>query len=118
MKSEVSKLNVRLPVELREDASHVASRLGLSLNAFVVQAVNSYTTYMAQRLAKVQRTMPDQGSATAVVRQDVPAAVRDRPGVTGPGQVTAAQSRVAKVGANQPCPCGSGEKYKRCHGRP
>ena len=23
---------------------------------------------------------------------------------------------VAKVGRNSPCPCGSGEKYKRCHG--
>lgn len=23
-----------------------------------------------------------------------------------------------KVGRNQPCPCGSGKKYKRCHGRP
>jgi hypothetical protein len=23
-----------------------------------------------------------------------------------------------KVGRNQPCPCGSGKKYKRCHGQP
>jgi uncharacterized protein len=23
---------------------------------------------------------------------------------------------VAKVGRNDPCPCGSGLKYKRCHG--
>jgi uncharacterized protein YchJ len=22
-----------------------------------------------------------------------------------------------KVGRNEPCPCGSGEKYKRCHGQ-
>lgn len=25
---------------------------------------------------------------------------------------------MAKVGRNQPCPCGSGRKYKQCHGRP
>jgi hypothetical protein len=25
---------------------------------------------------------------------------------------------VAKIGRNQPCPCGSGKKYKRCHGAP
>lgn len=24
--------------------------------------------------------------------------------------------RVAKVGRNEPCPCGSGKKYKKCHG--
>ena len=23
---------------------------------------------------------------------------------------------VAKVGRNEPCPCGSGRKYKKCHG--
>jgi len=25
--------------------------------------------------------------------------------------------RAAKVGRNDPCPCGSGKKYKKCHGR-
>jgi len=24
----------------------------------------------------------------------------------------------AKIGRNQPCPCGSGKKYKKCHGQP
>jgi len=22
-----------------------------------------------------------------------------------------------KIGRNDPCPCGSGQKYKKCHGR-
>ena len=26
--------------------------------------------------------------------------------------------RVQKVGRNSPCPCGSGKKYKKCHGQP
>lgn len=30
---------------------------------------------------------------------------------TGPQEAT-----VKKVGRNQPCPCGSGQKYKKCHG--
>jgi hypothetical protein len=25
---------------------------------------------------------------------------------------------MAKIGRNQPCPCGSGLKYKKCHGSP
>ncbi len=29
---------------------------------------------------------------------------------------TVTQSKVAEVGRNEPCPCGSGKKYKRCHG--
>jgi preprotein translocase subunit SecA len=35
------------------------------------------------------------------------AATKKRP-VTRPGQ---------KVGRNDPCPCGSGKKYKHCHGK-
>ncbi len=30
---------------------------------------------------------------------------------------TSAQSEVPKVGRNDPCPCGSGKKYKQCHGQ-
>lgn len=41
-------------------------------------------------------------------------------GVTRPLQIESApegrQSEVPKVGRNDPCPCESGLKYKRCHG--
>jgi len=30
--------------------------------------------------------------------------------------VPAAKRPAAKVGRNDPCPCGSGKKYKKCHG--
>jgi hypothetical protein len=30
---------------------------------------------------------------------------------------SAAPASSPKIGRNQPCPCGSGKKYKRCHGR-
>ncbi len=33
------------------------------------------------------------------------------------GGGAAVQVRAAKVGRNDPCPCGSGKKYKKCHGR-
>jgi len=36
---------------------------------------------------------------------------------SGPGQKSEPVRRqVAKVGRNDPCPCGSGKKYKKCHG--
>ncbi|AYR21608.1 preprotein translocase subunit SecA [Alcaligenes faecalis] len=34
-----------------------------------------------------------------------------------PGLDEAAKSEVPRVGRNDPCPCGSGKKYKQCHGR-
>ncbi|MBW2362419.1 MAG: SEC-C domain-containing protein, partial [Deltaproteobacteria bacterium] len=40
-------------------------------------------------------------------RRQAPAAAR------APGDAAAPQG---KVGRNDPCPCGSGHKYKKCHG--
>jgi uncharacterized protein len=34
------------------------------------------------------------------------------------GILAAEEQTVQKVGRNEPCPCGSGKKYKHCHGRP
>ena len=34
----------------------------------------------------------------------------------GTGRSTS-DSMMAKIGRNQPCPCGSGQKFKKCHGR-
>ncbi|SHI64055.1 tetratricopeptide repeat protein [Desulfofundulus thermosubterraneus] len=39
--------------------------------------------------------------------------LRDDP----PDKVTPVPVRVARIGRNQPCPCGSGKKYKHCCGR-
>jgi preprotein translocase subunit SecA len=33
-------------------------------------------------------------------------------------QVTEPIRKGEKVGRNDPCPCGSGKKYKKCHGKP
>jgi preprotein translocase subunit SecA len=44
------------------------------------------------------------------------------PSADGGGQVEqrteAGDGKFAKVGRNAPCPCGSGRKYKLCHGDP
>ncbi|MCA3590203.1 MAG: SEC-C domain-containing protein, partial [Methylocystis sp.] len=33
-----------------------------------------------------------------------------------PGAKPFAATPAAKAGRNEPCPCGSGKKYKKCHG--
>jgi preprotein translocase subunit SecA len=34
----------------------------------------------------------------------------------GSGMRPRTPTKMAKVGRNEPCPCGSGKKYKKCHG--
>jgi len=55
----------------------------------------------ARRSASLKFTGPNQGAAPAGEEDGkVKTVVRDQP----------------KVGRNEPCPCGSGKKYKKCHG--
>ena len=35
----------------------------------------------------------------------------------GAAQADANNQEVPVVGRNEPCPCGSGKKYKQCHGK-
>ena len=44
------------------------------------------------------------------------AASRSAAGVTAKGGVQTVVRKSAKVGRNDACPCGSGKKYKKCHG--
>ena len=44
------------------------------------------------------------------------AALDESSGSDGQGQTFVREGR--KVGRNEPCPCGSGKKYKQCHGKP
>jgi preprotein translocase subunit SecA len=37
--------------------------------------------------------------------------------VSQEADATMLAAQVPKVGRNDPCPCGSGKKYKQCHGR-
>ena len=48
----------------------------------------------------------DSSVSTAVTAGPAPAAVHP----------VTVQRSVPKVGRNDPCPCGSGKKYKYCHG--
>jgi uncharacterized protein YecA (UPF0149 family) len=97
---DVTKLNLRLPAAVRDEAATLAEAMGLSLNAYIMLAVTNANSYRAGQVAKHARNV---SRATARLQQPA---------------LSAAAVLVPKVGANQSCPCGSGQKYKRCHGRP
>jgi len=57
-------------------------------------------------------------SDVSVTIRDKSKSVYDRMGNSGGGGSGATiAKRGVKVGRNDPCPCGSGKKYKKCHGR-
>ena len=59
------------------------------------------------------------GQPTPANQAGAAAVGRSRPAAAGAGGVAGAAAggqAVGKVGRNDPCPCGSGQKYKKCHG--
>jgi len=72
------------------------------------------TAYVAQQLAEAAQVMEAQASQLANVTYTHPNEDGSVSQETDPA--TLAQE-VPKVGRNDPCPCGSGKKYKACHGR-
>ena len=53
--------------------------------------------------------------AAAPALDDAPAAEAQADGDVAVAQAPVRQE--PKVGRNEPCPCGSGKKYKHCHGQ-
>ena len=65
----------------------------------------------------IQPAKPEDEAREIERRQQTPAAtvaISSRP---RPSRSSQARRAGAKVGRNDPCPCGSGKKYKKCCGK-
>ena len=65
----------------------------------------------------VDAILASRGEASAPPSEERPASASPRDGVLDGREGSPAPVRSPSVGRNEPCPCGSGQKYKRCHGR-
>ncbi|WP_417687596.1 preprotein translocase subunit SecA [Pseudidiomarina sp.] len=72
-----------------------------------VEAVEQKRREQAERLAQRQQFQHESASTSGA----------GEAAASGPAGATAAATAGARVGRNEPCPCGSGKKYKHCHGK-
>lgn len=93
---DLRKLNLRMPPDLHAALLDLAARECMSANAVAVAALRNWIEYRSRRVRSLPSVTTDTLRAVASMHR---------------------AKAVPKVGANQLCPCGSGEKYKRCHGR-
>jgi preprotein translocase subunit SecA len=110
-------------VEYKNEAFEMFNELRDRIQASIVAAIFR---------VQVQRNAPPPPS-TPLVRQLMESGPGEPDGANGAGRKAAPAKRVAapvgtavatapeggpaKIGRNDPCWCGSGKKYKRCHGR-
>jgi preprotein translocase subunit SecA len=71
--------------------------------------------FMLEPMTEEERRQEDERRRREQ-QQIFQAASRSAAGVTARGGVQTMVRKVAKVGRNDICPCGSGKKYKKCHG--
>ncbi|MFC5500476.1 preprotein translocase subunit SecA [Caenimonas terrae] len=92
VKNEVTKLLMTVKVESGEQLEQAAEDL----------------ENRAERIANVTYTAPTEtGEVETLVDQST----------ARPTGSAAFDEQYARVGRNDPCPCGSGKKYKQCHGK-
>ncbi|MEC4891040.1 MAG: preprotein translocase subunit SecA [Nitrospira sp.] len=97
-------------------------REGYDLFAGMMQQVKSDAVERLFRVQAVrQEAPPDQQQAAPPPPPPPPVIARPQPKLTlnrgdEPIAPQTAQRADDKVGRNDPCPCGSGKKYKKCHG--
>jgi preprotein translocase subunit SecA len=74
----------------------------------------------AEHISNVTYTHPNDDGSVSEERGSTEAAAQAALGAVAAAMASsrsAVPGGVPKVGRNDPCPCGSGKKYKQCHGR-
>lgn len=98
-KREAFELFSQLLDVVKMDVTRILMTVRIQSQEEVAQAAEAIEE-RAERISNVTYTHPnDDGSVSQEAESDV------------------AVATVPKVGRNDPCPCGSGKKYKMCHGR-
>jgi len=109
-KAEAYKMFDELMVNIKTEICHNIFRSATSLMAFenFLRNIPQQTTHHSSSAFGGAGGAPaaEQKRASDVVSEAAAAVEKAKPVRTGP-----------KVGRNDPCPCGSGKKYKQCCGR-
>jgi len=115
-KAEAFKIFEELMVNIKTEICHNIFRSASSLMAFenFLRSVPQRTTHQTTSAfggggtttGSTQAQAPGRQEASDIVSEAAAAVEKAKPVRVGP-----------KVGRNDPCPCGSGKKYKHCCGK-
>jgi preprotein translocase subunit SecA len=130
-KREAFELFGALLDRIKHDTISLLSRLQVRTEAEIEEQERERERQMAARKLQLQHAAPQSviSGDAAPVGPEAAAAAAGAPPMMGTGGPFAAGPTSApepmapvvrdgrKVGRNEPCPCGSGKKYKHCHGQ-
>ena len=98
--------------EYKRESFAMFSAMLESLKYEVISVLSKVQVRMPEEVEALERQRREE--AERLARQQQLSHLDDQ---SAAAQEMAAQTGERKIGRNDPCPCGSGKKYKQCHGR-
>jgi preprotein translocase subunit SecA len=100
--------------EYKREAFELFGRLLDSVKNEVTRLLMTVKIQSGEQLDQAAQEMEHRGERIANVTYTAPTETGEVETSTDPATVA---PTVPRVGRNDPCPCGSGKKYKQCHGK-
>jgi preprotein translocase subunit SecA len=108
IRNEVTRILMNVRIESADEAERVEQQVEQA-----AEAAYSNVSYTHADFAQAAAAAPDADpESLALAVQEAPPTADAEAGKEQPFRRFG-----HKVGRNDPCPCGSGKKYKQCHGR-
>jgi preprotein translocase subunit SecA len=107
--------------EYKREAFELFGQLLDSVKNEVTKVLMTVKIQSEEQLEQAADAMETRGESIANVTYSAPTETGEVQTTVDPDTVQSASGRgtpdVPRVGRNDPCPCGSGKKYKQCHGK-
>ena len=120
-KREAFELFSLMQERIRNDVTRVLMTVRIQSPEEAQQAEQSIEQEQARNLERVNTTHADFAEAASAAQgadpESIALALQQAPAAEDRDVPQPMRRFGAKIGRNDPCPCGSGRKYKACHGR-
>jgi preprotein translocase subunit SecA len=105
--------------EYKREAFELFGQLLDSVKNEVTKVLMTVKIQSNEQLEQAAEAMETRGESIANVTYSAPTETGDVQTTVDPGTVVSASAPnpYGRVGRNEPCPCGSGKKFKHCHGK-
>jgi len=110
-KREAFELFRQLVDQVKTDVTRTLMTVQVQSGDQVEQAAQAMEE-RAEHISNVTYTAPNESGGVDTVAANAAAAIAG-----GASSLNMPAEALVRIGRNDPCPCGSGKKYKNCHGR-
>jgi preprotein translocase subunit SecA len=103
--------------EYKREAFELFGQLLDAVKNDVTRVLMTVKIQSSEQLEQAADAIETRGESLSNVTYTAPTESGDAESTVDPSTVEASRADVPRVGRNEPCPCGSGKKYKQCHGK-